>query len=79
MVAEIRIRMIPVPAVQGPGQRGSLPAARRQVLLQGEHQDQAPAADTIITLGPGLEPPDGHDSWVTTALTRPYRLLEPLR
>ncbi len=36
-----------------------------------------PAADTIIAPGPGLEPPD--DSWVTAALTRPHRLLEPLR
>ena len=38
-----------------------------------------PAADTIITPGPGLEPPADDDSWVTTALTRPHRLLEPLR
>ncbi len=38
-----------------------------------------PAADTIITPGPGLEPPADDDSRVTTALTRPHRLLEPLR
>jgi DNA-binding HxlR family transcriptional regulator len=37
------------------------------------------AADTIVTPGPGLEPPADDDSWVTTALTRPHRLLEPLR
>jgi DNA-binding HxlR family transcriptional regulator len=36
-----------------------------------------PAADTIVVPGPGLEPPD--DSRVATALTRPHRLLEPLR
>ena len=40
MVTEIRIRMVPVPAVQDLGQRGSLPASRWQVLLQDEHQDQ---------------------------------------
>ena len=38
-----------------------------------------PAAGTIITPGPGLEPPADGDSWVTTALTRPHRLLQPLR
>jgi DNA-binding HxlR family transcriptional regulator len=38
-----------------------------------------PAADTIIAPGPGLEPPADGDSWVTAALTRPHRLLEPLR
>jgi DNA-binding HxlR family transcriptional regulator len=37
-----------------------------------------PAADTIMAPGPGLEPP-ADDSWVTAALTRPHRLLEPLR
>jgi DNA-binding HxlR family transcriptional regulator len=37
-----------------------------------------PAADTIVVPGPGLEPP-ADDSWVTAALTRPHRLLEPLR
>jgi DNA-binding HxlR family transcriptional regulator len=37
-----------------------------------------PAADTIVTHGPGLEPPADQDSWITTALTRPHRLLEPL-
>jgi HxlR-like helix-turn-helix len=37
-----------------------------------------PAADTIVTPGPGLERPADDDSWVTTALTRPHRLLEPL-
>jgi DNA-binding HxlR family transcriptional regulator len=39
----------------------------------------APAADTIVAPGPGLEPPTDHDSWVTTALARPHRLLQPLR
>jgi DNA-binding HxlR family transcriptional regulator len=38
-----------------------------------------PAADTTVTPGPGLEPPADDDSWVTTALTSPHRLLEPLR
>jgi DNA-binding HxlR family transcriptional regulator len=38
-----------------------------------------PAADTIVTPGPGLEPPADDDSWVTTALTTPHQLLEPLR
>jgi DNA-binding HxlR family transcriptional regulator len=38
-----------------------------------------PAADTIVTPGPGLEPPADDDSWVTTALARPHRLLETLR
>jgi hypothetical protein len=38
-----------------------------------------PAADTIVTPGPGLEPSADDDSWVTTALTRPHRLLDPLR
>ena len=38
-----------------------------------------PAADTVIAPGPGLEPPADDASWVTTALTRPHRLLEPLR
>jgi hypothetical protein len=37
-----------------------------------------PAADTIVTPGPGLEPPADGDSWVTAALTRPHRLLQPL-
>jgi DNA-binding HxlR family transcriptional regulator len=37
-----------------------------------------PAADTIIAPGPGLEPA-ADDSWVTSALTRPHQLLEPLR
>src|ERR1700684_2595048 len=32
-----------------------------------------PAADTIVTPGPGLEPPADNDSWVTTALTRQHR------
>ena len=32
--------MVPVPTVQDPGQRGSLPASSWQVLLQDEHQDQ---------------------------------------
>jgi hypothetical protein len=38
-----------------------------------------PAADTVVAPGPGLEPPADDDSWVTTALTTPHRLLEPLR
>ncbi len=38
-----------------------------------------PAADTILAPGPGLKPPTDDDSWVTAALTRPHRLLEPLR
>jgi hypothetical protein len=38
-----------------------------------------PAADTIVAPGPGLEPPTDDDSWITIALTRPHRLLEPLR
>jgi DNA-binding HxlR family transcriptional regulator len=38
-----------------------------------------PAPDTVIAPGPGLEPPAGGDSWVTAALARPHRLLEPLR
>ena len=38
-----------------------------------------PAADTIVTPGPGLEAAEADDSWVTAALTRPHRLLEPLR
>jgi DNA-binding HxlR family transcriptional regulator len=38
-----------------------------------------PAADTIVAPGPGLERPADDDSWVTTALTTPHRLLEPLR
>jgi DNA-binding HxlR family transcriptional regulator len=38
-----------------------------------------PAADTIISPGPGLEPSADGDSWVTAALARPHRLLEPLR
>jgi hypothetical protein len=37
------------------------------------------AADTIIAPGPGLEPPADDDSRITAALTRPHRLLEPLR
>jgi DNA-binding HxlR family transcriptional regulator len=40
---------------------------------------QAPAADIIVMPGPGLEVPADDDSWVTVALTRPHRLLEPLR
>jgi len=39
MVAEIGIRDVLRPAVENPGQSGSLPAARRQVPLQDEHQD----------------------------------------
>jgi hypothetical protein len=38
-----------------------------------------PAADTIVAPGPGLERPADGDSRVTTALTTPHRLLEPLR
>ena len=37
-----------------------------------------PAADTIVAPGPGLERPAEDDSWVTTALTTPHRLLKPL-
>src|ERR1700749_2323457 len=37
-----------------------------------------PAADTIVTPGPGLEAAED-DSWVTAALTRPHRPPEPLR
>jgi hypothetical protein len=37
------------------------------------------AADIIVAPGPGLEPLADGDSWVTGALTRPHRLLEPLR
>ncbi len=33
----------------------------------------------MVVPGPGLEPPADGDSWVTTALTGPHRLLEPLR
>ena len=39
MVAEIRIWDVLCPAVENPGQTGSLPAARWQVPLQDEHQD----------------------------------------
>jgi DNA-binding HxlR family transcriptional regulator len=39
----------------------------------------APASDIIVTPGPGLEVPGDGDSWVSAALTRPHRLLEPLR
>jgi hypothetical protein len=39
MVTEIGIRGITRPAVEDPGQGGSLPASRWQVLLQDEHQD----------------------------------------
>jgi len=38
-----------------------------------------PAGDIIVAPGPGLERPADDDSWVTDALTRPRRLLEPLR
>jgi hypothetical protein len=38
-----------------------------------------PAPDTIIVPGPGLEPLADGDSRVTAALTRPHRLLDPLR
>jgi HxlR-like helix-turn-helix len=38
-----------------------------------------PAASTIVVPGPGLEPPADGDGWVTAALTRPHRLLQPLR
>ena len=37
------------------------------------------AADTVIVPGPGLEPPAEDASWVTTALTVPHHLLQPLR
>src|SRR6202167_1933220 len=38
-----------------------------------------PAADNMLLPRPRLETPADDDSWVTTALTRPHRLLEPLR
>jgi DNA-binding HxlR family transcriptional regulator len=38
-----------------------------------------PAADIIVAPGPGLDAATDDDSWVTAALTRPHRLLEPLR
>jgi DNA-binding HxlR family transcriptional regulator len=37
-----------------------------------------PAADIVVYPGPGLEEPGPGASWVTTALTKPHRLLEPL-
>jgi DNA-binding HxlR family transcriptional regulator len=37
------------------------------------------AADIIVLPGPGLEPAAGDDGWVAEVLTRPHRLLEPLR
>jgi DNA-binding HxlR family transcriptional regulator len=37
------------------------------------------AGDTVVAPGPGLEPLTDDDSWVTAALTRPHRVLEPLR
>jgi DNA-binding HxlR family transcriptional regulator len=37
-----------------------------------------PAGDVIVFPGPGLEEPAPDESWVTTALTKPHRLLEPL-
>jgi len=36
-----------------------------------------PAREILVVPGPGLESP-GDDSWVTAALARPHRLLEPL-
>jgi DNA-binding HxlR family transcriptional regulator len=66
------------------------PAGRRRLFLHAADDGQVdrwgrcdrcgtpvPAADTIVAPGPGLEPPD--DSRVSTALTRPHRVLEPLR
>jgi hypothetical protein len=38
-----------------------------------------PPADVIVAPGPGLEAAPDDDSWVAAALTRPHRLLEPLR
>ena len=38
-MTEIGIREIVCPAIEDPGQGGSLAAARGQVLLQNEHQD----------------------------------------
>lgn len=38
-----------------------------------------PPADIIAAPGPGLEATPDDDSWVTAALTRPHRLLEPMR
>src|SRR5580704_8786686 len=52
--------MGPVPAVQDPGQRGSLAASRWQVLLQDEHQDQVALGGEISDVlrhdGPALGP-----------------------
>ncbi|WP_405811310.1 MULTISPECIES: winged helix-turn-helix transcriptional regulator [unclassified Streptomyces] len=37
------------------------------------------AEDTLVTPGPGLTAPTDDDDLVTAALTRPHRLLQPLR
>jgi DNA-binding HxlR family transcriptional regulator len=41
--------------------------------------ESPPAAEIVVRPGPGLEEPGEGGSWVTAALTRPHRLLEPLR
>jgi DNA-binding HxlR family transcriptional regulator len=38
-----------------------------------------PAAETVVTPGPGLEPPSDDDDPITAALREPHRLLDPLR
>jgi hypothetical protein len=35
--------------------------------------------DAIVAPGPTLEPPPADADWVTIALTRPHRLLQPLQ
>jgi DNA-binding HxlR family transcriptional regulator len=35
--------------------------------------------DIVVAPGPGLEPPPADADWVTIALTRPHRLLQPLQ
>jgi hypothetical protein len=37
------------------------------------------ARDTVVTPGPGLDPAESAPDAVSMALTRPHRLLEPLR
>src|SRR5882757_8068243 len=38
-----------------------------------------PARDTVVAPGPGLDPAQPAQDAVSVALTRPHRLLEPLR
>ena len=65
MVTEIRIGMVSVPAVQDPGQRGSLPASCWQVLLQDEHQHQVALGgevrDVLGDHGPAFGPGSRRD------------------